>query len=66
MLPMSTLILTLCANSQCVEKAPFDPLPSQICAIQGQIIAADWLGQNMPGYHLIGWKCQAGERRHSA
>lgn len=59
---MMTLVMILCLNSVCVEKAPFDPMPSFACKIRGQMIIAEWLQSNMIGYSLDSYKCTSGKR----
>ncbi len=64
---MVVLVMTLCLGDVCVEKAPFDRVESMQCAMRGQMMIADWMGQNMPpGWRLAGYRCQAGERRVGA
>lgn len=60
---LTVLVLTLCNGVMCVEKRPFDPMPVQFCAIQGQALAADWIRHNMPTFRLDRWECGAGPRR---
>lgn len=61
------LILTLCSlNGECIEKAPFGRVESMTCAIHAQMMAADWLNENMHGWRLAGWRCQLGERKIGA
>lgn len=61
------LILTLCSvTGECVEKAPFGRVDSMECAVHGQMMAADWLNENMHGWRLARYRCQLGERRIGA
>lgn len=57
---MVILVLLLCLESnpdRCTEHRPvIEPLSPFACAIQGQIIAADYLNKN-PGWQLRRWRC---------
>ena len=57
------LILQLCLNDVCIEKTPFDRVGFMECAVKGQLMAADWLNENMHGWRLAGYRCVAGPRR---
>jgi hypothetical protein len=64
-----TAIFTLClANGECVDKAPFDPMPERVCVIQAQALAAHWMTENgylARGYRLVKWGCQRDKRERA-
>lgn len=64
---MITLVLIVCLASApdvCREEQP--PLDDCIsCAIQGQIVAQDWLNEH-PKWMLKGWRCRYGAPERKA
>jgi hypothetical protein len=60
-----TLVLTICSGSVCIDHRPFDPMPGQTCAIQGQQIGSAWMLENgylARGLTLAKYSCQIGRR----
>ena len=64
---MIVLVLTVCLASApdvCREEQPPIAVISEMqCMIQGQQIAAEWIGDH-PKWELRGWRC--GEQRRGA
>lgn len=60
---MVTLILIVCLSATpniCQEKTPPVEIANAMsCAIQGQIIAQEWLNDH-PKWLLRGWRCRLG------
>lgn len=63
---LATIILTLCSNTGCIEKTPFDQVQFMECAVLAPAKIADWMNGNMPGYRVAGWKCVVGAKRIGA
>lgn len=62
---LSTLVLTLCLNGQCLDRTPFERMPAFMCALQGQQLAADWIRQNAPDQTLERYRCVFGTPRRA-
>lgn len=62
---MITLILVVCLAQQpdiCHEETPPVDLASSLsCMVQGQQIAAEWVGDH-PKWTVSAWKCRIGPR----
>jgi hypothetical protein len=66
---MITLILIVCLSATpdtCrEERPPIDVVSPMACLVQGQQIAAEWLGEH-PKWQLAAWRCQFGRPEKAA
>lgn len=66
---MLTLVLVVCLSatpSICrEEQPPMDAVSPMSCAVQGQLIAVEWL-EDHPKWQLAAWRCEVGTRGKDA
>lgn len=64
---MIQIVLTVClaaAPTSCKEERPYFDGSMLACAIQGQLVAAQWIAQH-PAYTLNKWRCEANKPRET-
>jgi hypothetical protein len=65
---MATLILVVCLAATpdvCREEQPPVDANAMSCAVQGQIMAQEWLDEH-PKWLLRGWRCRFGRPERGA